>query len=246
MHTYLSRTHDSRLRTYTGRPRAPQRPGALSRTHCDTTWGDLWGWAGARTRPRVWLLRTYKSVSHTARPRLVGVPAPRMAHAGWSVCRHREGGRGLEYTYRDAAAGLRARRRGAGARGEGRGQGSGEAPSIRHVRARDRARTQSSAPCSVFSSAPASASRCLALRAHATPQSLPRACSMHRQKYSICEVKQLRTTWYTRAKLETHATHSFWFCSAGVRPPQHPVESDRLCRTERARTATSGGTLAHY
>lgn len=186
---YLSRTHDSRLRTYTGRPRAPQPVTHALRHHLGR---PLWGWAGARTRPRVWLLRSYKSVSHTARPRLVGVPAPRMAHAGWRVQTQR-GGKGARVHVQRCSGGLaRPSERG---RGAGRGEGEGKLHPY-GMYARPRAHTVLGAlfsvqcQLSVFSSAPAS--RCLALRAHATPQSLPRACSMHRQKYSICEVKQLR------------------------------------------------------
>lgn len=143
MHTYLSRTHDSRLRTYTGRPRAPQAQ--PSRTHCDTTWGDLSGAGRARGPAPACGFSGRTSPSPTQR----ALDSLDYLHLAWltrgGVCRDREGGRGLEYTYRDAAAGLRARRRGAGARGEGRGRGS----SIHSTR--DRARTQSSAPCSVFS-----------------------------------------------------------------------------------------------
>lgn len=139
MHTYLSRTHDSRLRTYTGRPRAPQRPLTHALRH--HLGRPLWGWAGARTRPRVWLLRSYKSVSHTARPRLVGVPAPRMAHAGWRVQTQR-GGKGARVHVQRCSGGLaRPSERG---RGAGRGEGTGLRGSSIHTactRARPRAHT---------------------------------------------------------------------------------------------------------
>lgn len=103
------------------------------------------------------------------------------------------GGKGARVHVQRCSGGLaRPSERG---RGAGRGEGEGKLHPY-GMYARPRAHTVLGAlfsvqcQLSVFSSAPAS--RCLALRAHATPQSLPRACSMHRQKYSICEVKQLR------------------------------------------------------